>query len=112
MKNTKLALASLFLGLSSSLALADPVTYTFDTLTKVTMDGVEPAVVGVLRNDTAVANVIFRDQTNITFQYVVNRCVPLFLTMIEKPGRYWLSVTVDRSDLYVQLKSCSLELRS
>jgi len=112
MKNIKLALATLVLGLSSSLAVAAPTTYTFDTLTVISMDGGMPSLTGVLRNGTTPTTVNFVDQTNVSFRHVVNRCVPIFLTMIEKPGRYWLNVTVDPAQQYVQLISCSLELRS
>lgn len=112
MKNTRLALASLVLGLSSSLAMAAPTTYTFDTLTTVSMDAGTPSLSGVLRNNTTTSTVSFVDQTNVSYRYVVNRCVPIFLTMIEKPGRYWLHVTVDPALQNVQLVSCSLEVRS
>lgn len=112
MKYTRIALASLVLGLASSLAVAVPVTYTFDTLTTIDLDASNPSVAGVLRNETATSQVSFVDQTNVSYRYIVNRCVPMFLTMIEKPGRYWLNVTVDPANNYVQLVSCSLSLRS
>jgi hypothetical protein len=112
MKNTRIGLATLLMGMFSTAALAAPITYTFDTLSTISMDAVTPSLSGVLRNETAPSTVSFVDNTNVSFRFVVNRCVPLFLTMIEKPGRYWLSVTVDPALSNVQLKSCSLSLRS
>jgi hypothetical protein len=71
-----------------------------------------PSLTGVLRNSTSPITVSFLDNTNGEFRYAVSRCVPLFLTMIEKPGRYFLNVTVDPAVTNVQLVSCGLELRS
>jgi hypothetical protein len=76
------------------------------------LDATGPSVSGVLRNQTTTSTVSFVDQTNVSYRYIVNRCVPMFLTMIEKPGRYWLNVTVDPAQQYVQLVSCTLSLRS
>ena len=44
---------------------------------------------------------------------MVNRCTPALLTMIEKPGRYYLHVTID-DDFYlsVQMVECRLTLKS
>ncbi|HEY6124294.1 MAG TPA: hypothetical protein VIV63_06560 [Steroidobacteraceae bacterium] len=112
MKNIKLAFAAIILGLTSSLAVAAPTTYTFDTLTSIKMNITEPTLSGVQRNATTPSTIYFIDQTNVSFRFVVNRCVPIFLTMMEKPGRYWLHVTVDPALSNVQLISCELELRS
>lgn len=54
----------------------------------------------------------FVDQTNGEYRYVVSRCVPAFLTMLEKPGRYYLNLTVDPTAANVGLVSCGLELRN
>jgi hypothetical protein len=42
----------------------------------------------------------------------VSRCLPLFVTAMEKPGRYLLYVTVDAAEINVQLKSCRLEIKN
>jgi len=112
MKNTNVTLASVVLGLCSSVALAAPTTYSFDTLTALSLHSSNPSLTGVLRNALAPTTISFADNTNVSFRYVVNRCVPVFLTMIEKPGRYYLNVTIDTALPNVQLISCGLELRS
>jgi hypothetical protein len=112
MKNTRIGLATLLMGMFSTAGLAAPVTYVFDTLSTISMDATTPSLSGVLRNETATSTVSFVDNTNVSFRFVVNRCVPVFLTMIEKPGRYWLSVTIDPAQSAVQLVSCSLSVRT
>ena len=44
----------------------------------------------ILRNTTTPRTVTFVDQTNGAYRQVVSRCVPVFLIMLEKPGRYYL----------------------
>ena len=66
----------------------------------------------ILRNATTPRTVTFVDQTNGEYRYVVSRCVPLLLTMLEKPGRYYLNLTVDPAAANVGLVSCGLELRN
>jgi hypothetical protein len=100
------------LALHASLANAAPTTYLFDTVTAVKMDATRPSITGVLHNTTDPVTIAFTDQTNAAYQYVVNRCVPIFLTMIDKPGRYSLELTVDPAQSNVQLISCSLQVRS
>jgi hypothetical protein len=102
---------ALVLGLISVNALAAPTTYSFDTVTAVDLDHQNPKIVGIQKDSGANLTVSFVDNTNISFRYVVSRCVPVFLTAIEKPGRYYLHVTVDPADLNVQLRSCRLELK-
>ena len=106
------AILTLLLASYVSLATAAPTTYAFDTLTRVSMHASQPSLTGVLRNATDPTTVSFIDQTNASFRHAVSRCVPLFLTMLEKPGKYFLNVTVDPADTAVQLVSCELELRS
>ena len=106
------ASVALLIGSYASFATAAPTTYSFDTLSRVSMHSSIPSVTGVLRNATDATTVTFIDNTNGSFRYVVNRCVPLFLTMLEKPGKYFLNVTVEPADLNVQLVACELELRS
>jgi hypothetical protein len=89
MKRQAMFAAALMLTLAVAVN-AVPVQYSFDTVT---------AVRG------------FIDNTNVSYRYVVNRCVPLFLLAMEKPGRYRLKITVDADHQNVQLKTCRLELR-
>jgi hypothetical protein len=112
MKNLTFAIAAVLLGSYWPVADAAPTTYAFDTLTQISMHSSTPSLTGVLRNTTNPTTISFLDSTNISFRYVVNRCVPIFLTMIEKPGRYYLNLTVDPAAANVQLVSCDLELRS
>jgi hypothetical protein len=112
MRITRLAFATGLLGLMTSLAVAAPTTYEFDTVTSISMHSSNPSITGVLRNEATPTTVSFIDNTNVGYRYVVNRCVPVFLTMIEKPGRYFLKVTVDPAVPNVQLISCELALRS
>jgi hypothetical protein len=111
MKN-KLIAAGLVLASYSSLAVAAPVTHTFDTVTGISMHRSAPSLTGVLRNTTTPVTISWADETNISYRFIVSRCVPIFLTMIEKPGRYFLSITIDPADTNVSLISCDLELRS
>jgi hypothetical protein len=111
MNKKHLAIIPVLLGSYAPLVTAAPTTYSFDTLTKVSLHASAPSLTGVLRNETSPMTVSFVDNTNISFRYIVNRCVPVFLTMIEKPGRYFLNVTVDPAVPNVELISCELELR-
>jgi hypothetical protein len=98
--------------LGASPLRAAPVTYAFDTVTAVEMSGTHPSVTGLAKDTLANLTVGFVDNTNISFRYVVSRCLPLFVTAMEKPGRYLLYVTVDAAEINVQLKSCRLEIKN
>jgi hypothetical protein len=111
MNKKHLAIIPVLLGSYAPLVTAAPTTYSFDTLTKVSLHASAPSLTGVPRNDTSPATLTFVDNTNVGYRYIVNRCVPVFLTMLEKPGRYFLNVTVDPAISNVQLISCELELR-
>lgn len=112
MSISRLAFATASLGLMSSLAVAAETTYEFDTVTSVSMHRSNPSITGVLRNAATPTSVSFLDETNGSGRYIVNRCVPVFLTMMEKPGRYFLKVTVDPAYPNVHLISCELALRN
>jgi hypothetical protein len=90
---------------------AVPTTYSFDTVTSVDMHARTPTIMGRAKDTLANLTVTFVDDTNGEYRYAVSRCVPLFITAMEKPGRYFLHVTVDPADSNVQLKSCRLELK-
>jgi hypothetical protein len=93
-------------------ALAAPTIYAFDTVSAVEMHGSSPSIIGRKKDTGEDLTVTFIDATNGEYRYAVSRCVPLFLTAMEKPGRYFLYVTVDPAELNVQLKSCRLELKA
>jgi hypothetical protein len=89
---------------------AEPTTYAFDTVTAVKLDQDEPVVAGIQKGTGANLAVTFRTSPGEN-EYVVNRCVTLFLMALEKPGRYYLYVTVDPSNYYWGLKSCQLNIK-
>ncbi len=108
--NKKLVvIAASLLGCFSAVSMAVPVTYSFDTLTAIRMHGNSPLLSGVLRNTTSPVTISFVDVNSSP--HIVSRCVPLFLTMIERPGKYYLSVIIDNAQFNIQLVSCDLELR-
>lgn len=108
----KLTTVGLMLAFFSTLAVAAPVTATFDTLSGISMHSSAPSLTGVLVNTTTPVTISWADNTNVSYRYVVGRCVPIFLTMLEKPGRYFLTVTYDPAQPNVGLISCDLNLRS
>lgn len=81
-------------------------------ISRIDVHAAHPSVTGILRNTTTPVTVTFVDQTNGEYRYVVSRCVPVLLTMLEKPGRYYLNLTVDPAAANVGLVSCGLELRN
>jgi hypothetical protein len=42
----------------------------------------------------------------------MTRCVPVILTRMEKPGRYYLNLTLEPNDGFRAIVNCGLELRS
>lgn len=111
MKKHLLALAATTMACIAGNALAAPTTYQFETLTEIKLDRSNPSLTGVLRNTASPITVQFLDQTNSSYRYIVNRCVPLFVTMMEKPGKYWLNLVVDPAEPNINLMSCSLQVR-
>jgi hypothetical protein len=106
------ATAAILLAVGSSAVSAAETSYAFDSVSRVDMHASQPSITGILRNTTTPVTVTFADNTNGDFRYAVSRCVPVFLTMLEKPGRYYLNLTVDPASTSVGLVSCGLELRS
>jgi hypothetical protein len=95
-----------------STAAAAPTDHAFDSVTSFDLKTSQISVTGILRNTATPTTVTFADNTNGDFRYAVSRCVPLFLTMTEKPGRYYLNLTIDPANSSVGIVSCGLELRS
>lgn len=94
-------------------AAAQTTTYTFGTVTAVDLDRNNPSIVGLEKDTGMPLTVTFIDSPDITYRYAVNRCVPLFLTMMEKPGRYDLQLRVDPTANWTDLpfKGCRLQLK-
>jgi hypothetical protein len=85
--------------------------YVFDTLSRVDMHIDNPALTGILENTTTPVTLTIRDSSFSGNRNTMNRCVPLFLMMLEKPGRYRLHLTVEPT-LNVAIANCALELRN
>jgi hypothetical protein len=111
MNMTKLICAMALLALAPS-AMAAPTSYVFDSISRIDFHISQPSVTGILQGASTPTTVSFNDQTNGDHRYGVSRCVPVFLTMLEKPGRYLLHLTVDPDQQFFAIVSCGLELRS
>lgn len=97
--------------LSGQATHAAPVSYAFDSITAFDFARPNISLTGVLRNASSPTTVTFTDQTNSDNIQYFNRCVPVILTMLEKPGRYYLNMTVDSAAGALGIISCGLELR-
>jgi hypothetical protein len=93
-------------------AVGADTSYSFDTVTAINLHGSNPSITGIEKDTGNTLTVSFKDQTNVSYRYVVNRCVPIFITAMEKPGKYFLHLIVDPSDSIVGLKSCQLEVKT
>ncbi len=97
-------------------AAQTPTTYTFGTVTAVDLHERTPRIVGLEKDTGAPLTVEWVDFGDLSYRYAVNRCVPLFLTMMEKPGRYDLQLRLDQTQpgppFNTQFKGCRLLLKS
>jgi hypothetical protein len=101
-----------FLATVACAATAAPTDYTFDTVSRFDLKRTQVSITGVLRNTTTPTTVTFMDNAIQDFSYFISRCLPLFLTMTEKPGRYYLNLAVDPTLPNYHIVHCGLELRS
>jgi hypothetical protein len=90
-------------------ALAAPVTHEFETITEINMHSYSPSLTGVLRNTTTPFTVAFYDMGGDS--KVLSRCLPLFMAMVEKPGKYYLVFTYDPAVQQVATIGCKLQVR-
>jgi hypothetical protein len=93
---------------------AADVRYEFDTITGFELlPYVSPTdqtyITGIPRNSTTPITVHLNVNLS-TESPAISRCLPLLLTMMEKPGRYYLSVTI--WDYGLELRGCGLLLRN
>lgn len=93
-------------------AYAAYTTYSFDTVTSINLHSSSPSIQGIEKDTGNEITVSFKDITNVSYRYVVNRCVPVFLTVMDKPGKYFLNLTIDPNTSSVGLKSCEIKLKS
>jgi hypothetical protein len=114
MKKKSVATAIL-LAIASTGAYAADTFYVFDNVTRFDLHRDRVTIVGILRNDTTATTLTMAESTSTDDNSTrVNRCVPLLLTMMEKPGRYYLNITADPAfgPSLRELTNCGLELRS
>ena len=104
-------LSLIILSMMPLYAIAADTTYIFDTVTSVDLHRSLPRIIGIEKDTGNPLNISFADSVSISFRYAVNRCVPVFLTAIEKPGRYYLYLTIDPAKFAFQLTGCRLELK-
>ena len=97
---------------ATSSATADPTDYVFDSLSKFDVGRPTVSVTGVIQGQTTPTTVTWTDDGNTDFSFMMSRCVPVLLTMMEKPGRYLLNLRVDPAETYIGTISCGLELRN
>jgi len=103
------SVTTVLLAAFASVAGAAPTAYVFDTVIRFDVGAPQytnqNTITGILRSDATPTTVTFGDAD-------INRCIPVLLTMIEKPGRYYLNVIVDSTTPNLGMLSCGLELRS
>ena len=103
---------ALALLVATSSAAAAPTDYVFDSLSKVDLGRSTIFVTGIIQGQTTPTKVTWADNGNTDYSFVMSRCVPVLLTMLEKPGRYLLNLRVDPAEANVGTISCGLELRN
>jgi len=92
-------------------ALAAPVTHEFETITEINMHSYSPSLTGVLRNTTTPFTVSFYDNSGDYNKFVLSRCLPLFMAMVDKPGKFYLVFTYDPTVQSVATIGCKLQVR-
>jgi hypothetical protein len=103
MKLSRMVAATALLGLSVQ---ASAATYEFDTVTAY-QGGYVGAITGLPRNSTTPITVDFTFTSDNSMG-----CVPVFLTMLEKPGRYYLTIVRGDVGTAPPLQGCTLTLRN
>ncbi|GFE81537.1 hypothetical protein GCM10011487_35370 [Steroidobacter agaridevorans] len=106
------SLFALALLAATSSAVAAPTSYVFDSVSKFDLGARLITLTGILQGESTPTTLTWVDNTNGDNRYPVNRCVPVLLTMIEKPGRYLLNLSIDPAELNVGTISCGLELKN
>ena len=98
------AIAAMGLLAASFAACAD--TYEFDTLTAFTWGAAVGEMTGLPRNSSTLITLSLATNADD------NHCIPMLLTMMEKPGRYYLTLTTSSSAPPQLLQRCALALRN
>jgi hypothetical protein len=106
MTRSLFALAALFVTTSS--ALAAPTVYTFDSVSRIDLGNPANSLTGLLQGQSTPTTVIWNEGQGVDSSHM-SRCVPLLLTMLEKPGRYRLNLYIDSARPYNGMITCGLE---
>jgi hypothetical protein len=110
MTRSLFALAALFVTTSS--ALAAPTVYTFDSVSRIDLGLPANSLTGLLQGQSTPTTVIWNEGSSGDDSSHMSRCVPILLTMLEKPGRYRLNLYIDSALPYRGMITCGLELRN
>lgn len=102
--------ALILLSIAASAANAAPTSYTFDSISAFDLGAFQVSITGILKNTSTPTTITWVDNTTST--QTVSRCVPVFLNMMDKAGRYYLNLTVDPAQQSLQTVSCGLQLKS
>jgi hypothetical protein len=111
MKLWKTAAVAALLTLAAMAAQAEEITYQFDSVSAFDLQRRNVIVKGILRNASTVTTLSWLEN-NPNLSFKIDRCTPLFLTMVEKPGRYYLNLIIDTNETSSQTASCGLELKN
>ena len=110
MKKFIFACSFLLVSLFSHYANAIETVYAFDTVTTIDLSyGAasntthdQSIILGIEKDTGEVLNASFYPRQNISAQYEFNRCIPIILTAMEKPGKYNFYITLDTVGDYPQ----------
>ena len=103
---------ALALLVATSSAVAAPATYVFDSVSKVDTGRAAASVTGILQGQATPTTVTWSLAGNSELHFIMSRCVPILLTMMEKPGRYLLNLEVDSAETFLGTINCGLELKN
>lgn len=98
------AIATMALVAASFTASAE--THEFDTITTFSWGSGTPMITGLPRNSSTPITVPLSAGTSH------NHCIPMLLTMMEKPGRYYLTLVTSSPVTPQPLQKCALSLRN
>lgn len=105
------SLFALVLLAAASSVVAAPTSYVFDSVSKFDLEPLRVSLTGIVQGESTATTLAWADG-NFDNKYVVSRCVPLLLTMMEKPGRYLFNLRIEPTSGGLGTLSCGLELRS
>ncbi|WP_129642369.1 hypothetical protein [Peristeroidobacter agariperforans] len=106
---TRSLFALALLAVTSS-AAAVPVNYIFDSISRIELGPSRIYLSGIIKGETTKTDLNWANAANDSGRSV-NRCVPIFLTMLEKPGRYVLHLQFDPEPFNPGTLNCGLELK-